>query len=280
MNYFTRFLVESKRKQVIFGRIPSVNLPSETHKQSSPQKRLDEEPEPKRQRQTFNELQLNTGVSYFYKNFADICSRVPKLQALEQWIKEIHSDRIILKIMHEELILPKIELIVDDSLGYTILTFGWFLPEDHQLYTKYRRNIRNVNILDITNLLKEYTVCNGVKKSESTTSHSVPLVIDPFLFEEHEPFKSKTWHRHNNCEMLSYQEVCEKCLQFAAIQKRSYIKRTKILQQSIPVSSKAPLSKVSQTQMKTTVIEHRLKCKQLEDKIEEIKKSLDKQIIN
>ena len=131
--FFTPFLVDSKRKQVIFGRIPSVNLPIKTHEQSH-EKILHVDNEPKPKRQKFNDFKLNTGVSYFYKNFTEICSRVPKLKTLKEWTKEIHSDRIVLKLKHEELVLPKIELIVDDSLGYTILTFGWFLPENHQLY--------------------------------------------------------------------------------------------------------------------------------------------------
>ena len=130
----------------------------------------------------------------------------------------------------------------------------------------------------MTNLLEVLTVCNGVEKSESTISHSVPVLTDPFLFEENVPFKSKTWHRHSDCEMLSSQDVCEKCLEFLDIQKRS-IKRAKILQ-SIPVSSKAPLSKVSRERMKITVIEHRLKCKQLEERIDEMKTSLEKSSID
>ena len=29
------------------------------------------------------------------------------------------------------LCLPQVELVVDDSLGFTIKVYGWLLPDDH-----------------------------------------------------------------------------------------------------------------------------------------------------
>ena len=38
--------------------------------------------------------------------------------------------------MRNALLLPELEIIIEDSLGYTISIFGWLLPEDHKLYLK------------------------------------------------------------------------------------------------------------------------------------------------
>ena len=41
-------------------------------------------------------------------------------------------------------ILPKYEITIDDSLGYSISAFGWLLPDVHELYLENKRSVRNV----------------------------------------------------------------------------------------------------------------------------------------
>jgi hypothetical protein len=39
--------------------------------------------------------------------------------------------------------------MIDDSLGFTIKVHGCFLPEDHALYRKHMRYIKNIPVSDI-----------------------------------------------------------------------------------------------------------------------------------
>ena len=43
------------------------------------------------------------------------------------------SERLVLKKMMEPFLLPEMEIVVDDGLGFTVKVFGCFLPEDHPL---------------------------------------------------------------------------------------------------------------------------------------------------
>ena len=52
-----------------------------------------------------------------------------------------HSERIVLKEMLEPLLLPGMEIVVDDCLGFTVKVFGCFLLEDHLLYLDYERTV-------------------------------------------------------------------------------------------------------------------------------------------
>ena len=50
------------------------------------------------------------------------------------------SERLVLKKMLEPYLLPEMEIVVEDGLGFTVKVFGCFLPEDHTLYLDYKRD--------------------------------------------------------------------------------------------------------------------------------------------
>ena len=56
------------------------------------------------------------------------------------------SKRLVLKKMLEPSLLPEMEIVVDDGLGFTMKVFGCFLPEDHPRYLDYKRTVTNVTI--------------------------------------------------------------------------------------------------------------------------------------
>lgn len=70
--------------------------------------------------------------------------------------------------MVEPFLLPELELIVDDSIGYTVKTYGCSLPEDHDLYVKYRRSMRNVTVSSLVKDIDNYKMCCGVQATELT----------------------------------------------------------------------------------------------------------------
>ena len=58
--------------------------------------------------------------------------------------------------MVDPYVLPKTEIIVDDSLSFTVKLYGCFLPENNPTYMKYRRSMRNTTI---SRLLHELESC-------------------------------------------------------------------------------------------------------------------------
>ena len=72
--------------------------------------------------------------AHCYENFKEVCQRVQGLKSLNDWHIIFQEDRVILKLHQVPYLLPKYEIIVDYSLGYTISLFGWLLPDDHCIW--------------------------------------------------------------------------------------------------------------------------------------------------
>ena len=63
-------------------------------------------------------------------------------------------------------LLPEIELMIDDSLGYTISIFGWNLPEDHDLYGNNLRSITKITVSELVKDFEKSYICPGVSSTE------------------------------------------------------------------------------------------------------------------
>eukprot|EP00112_Aurelia_sp_Birch-Aquarium-sp1_P007722 Seg1843.6 transcript_id=Seg1843.6/GoldUCD/mRNA.D3Y31 product="hypothetical protein" protein_id=Seg1843.6/GoldUCD/D3Y31 len=96
------------------GALPTVNMPKQ--KQEGNQR-------PRTVRNTPHEYQ--PVPTHYYNDFKEVYQRVQII---------FQEDRVILKMNQIPYILPKYEITIDDSLGYSISVFGWLLPDDHELY--------------------------------------------------------------------------------------------------------------------------------------------------
>ena len=135
------------KKKPIFGAIPSLNMPKKSHGDVKVKERStriivkDYEPIIK------NDV---------YKTFKDFTSRVEKLKSLDSWSIEISDDIISMKLINVGFKLPKIHIQVDDSLGFAISAYDWFLPEMHEIYKLYTRSTRSTNIAEIIKHIQQY----------------------------------------------------------------------------------------------------------------------------
>ena len=73
-----------------------------------------------------------------HKNLTEFCKRAGSLKSVQEWDVCAKEGK---KSAEPSLCLPQVELVVNDSLGLTIKVYGWLLPDDHILYTKYLRSI-------------------------------------------------------------------------------------------------------------------------------------------
>lgn len=100
--------------------------------------------------------------------------------------------------------LPEFEIIVDDSLGFTVKVFGSYLIEDHPLYLRYHRTVRNVTLSTLVKNLKDYTLCSGVDATEVTSKvyhHVIPIIHDS-MEEQLQQFPHKGFWRARECSLL------------------------------------------------------------------------------
>ena len=76
-----------------------------------------------------------------YKGFLELCQGIKSLKSLSDWSLKISDDKIVLKKMVDPYMLPHLEIIMDDSLGFTAKVFISYLPKDHPLYLDYCRTV-------------------------------------------------------------------------------------------------------------------------------------------
>ena len=162
------------KKKPRFGALPTLNMPTKSHECVKPT--------PRQPRHIVHEEQELGHPDVCHKNFAEMCKRVATLKSLSEWNLKTNSDRIVFKKVVEPCILPEIEIVIDDSLGFTVKVFGCFMPEDHSVYGLYMRSMCNITIQELIKELDCYKLCCGVQDTEMCSKlchHVVPLAKDP-----------------------------------------------------------------------------------------------------
>lgn len=112
-----------------------------------------------------------------YKSFEELCLRV---KSLFTWKLEQLNNNMSLKSLSDSFLLPELELIINDSLGFTVKVFGCLLPEDHELYSNCFRAVMNVSVSNLPKDMDCYFICPGVEPStcSDVIQHVIPKFVD------------------------------------------------------------------------------------------------------
>ena len=182
--------------------------------------------------------------------------------------------------MVEPYVLPKTEIIVDDSLSFTVKLYGCFLPEDHPTYMKYRRSMRNVTISRLVDELESYVICCGVEPNDSDCSkllhHVIPTYTDSDVSEA-EQYPHEGYWRAKGCLLFASESVCPICNEHITAAQNSKSRQSRTLK---PAHVKAPVSVTDPRRLKLTLQERRLRCTELERQLDEMRTELHKSSIN
>ena len=248
------------------GALPSVNMPKQKSDGNQKQRTARSTP-----------VVCQPVPAHCYKNFKEVCQRVQGLKSLNDWHIIFQEDRVILKLHQVPYLLPKYEIIVDDSLGYSISLFGWLLPDDHELYLENKRTVRNITVSNLVNKLMSYQQCSGVCANDilsNVVSHVVPKQHDPLFAEDGNPFPASEHRRSLSCALLITVNKCSSCCKKDTYANASRVAKDKRM--SVPAKLKAPISGTSTNRIKLTLNQHRLRCAQLQDRITEMENELEK----
>lgn len=226
-----------------------------------------------------------TEKRHCYKSFHEFCKRAQSLKIIQEWCTQAKEDRMVFRKSNESSVcLPQLELVVDDSLGFTILVYGWLLPDDHILYTKYYRSMRNVTLNELVRKLTEsFIICPGIEQPELNSNiihHVIPMSVDPLNCSDNEPenFSFKEYWRSRKCQLLVEGiELCLSCEEQSYNMHRS--SQAKQRRMSEPAHLYAPVSKTAPDRIKLTLRGQRLKCADLERQLNEMKSEIAKSSI-
>ena len=226
-------------------------------------------------------LLKNDVPTVYYKNFEDLRNKISDLKSLQNWDKTVEVDCIVLRKQNPKYLIPEFTVILDDSLGFTIKVYEWFLPEDHEIYKINKRSLKNVTLSNLLNKIGSYTICSGTTIKEYNETLYLHQLAERNCNNESEidensalaPFQSNLIFRVKNCSLLiKTQNHCTYCAKYDLIKKRRI--RQKDKKDSIPAKLKAPISNTNLNKIKLRMQQERLKCRQLEQKIENMQKEL------
>lgn len=118
------------KKKPRFGALPTLNMPKKSHAMEKPAAR------PARS-VPLSDSSISAcssrSRSVYYKTFSELCQKMKSLKSLNEWSYKTFSDRLVIRKELEQFLLPKLEICIDNSLGFTVKMFGSFLVDDHEL---------------------------------------------------------------------------------------------------------------------------------------------------
>ena len=261
------------KKRPKFGALPVLNMPKKSHESTKP--------EPRPPRSFVNEVQESaTTKSTYYSCFSDLCKRVKILKSLKEWTVKELDDRLVLQ-ENTALMLPELEIMIDDSLGFTVSVYGWRLPEDHTIYSTNFRSVCNITVSDLLKSVSSLLICPGVNPDELSSSivhHVIPRSTDPLYNDtenDYDSFPHQGYWRTRGCEVLiENEEQCGCCYKYT--HKSELSSKSKQRKLSEPAHIFSPVSQTAPQRIKLTLQMQRLKCAELERKLEEMQHEIQR----
>ena len=111
--------------------------------------------------------------------------------------------------------MPYLEVVIDEKLQFTIIVFGWLLPNCHALYENHSRSVQAVAVSNLLREIMNHELCPGLPlepkamQGDKVISHVIPCHID-LKSQLHLPVSTKMFSRDERCVVLCM-DICCKC---------------------------------------------------------------------
>ena len=215
----------------------------------------------------------------FYGSLKEFKTRALNLKLIGWVIDSSDESQLRITKNDEKHSVPLYEIHVDDSLSFTIRTYGWSLPDDHQMYLTYRRSLQNVTLSSLIAAITSCFICSGIRnpslvKNVALLQHCVPKKFVLFPEEDSSsPLCQTVYYRSSNCRTLTDDvPQCQSCKERESTEVVLLERKKKTLQ--TPAKLKAPLSKTSTERIKLAMQAYRIENKELQDQIVKMKEAI------
>ena len=217
-----------------------------------------------------------------YASYQSLIDRSKLLKAVG-WNISYSIDHVKLEKTDALYSTPKIEIYIDDSLGFTIRIFGWLLPENHILYKEHFRSIRYITLSALMNYGDTFILCAGVNNVDLTKSAFQKHVISKkfTLFnivdddiDEQSRVDETIFYRSASCNLLSTDIVCDICHHLKSIEIKSSQKKERNM--LTPTKLNARVSATAPEKIVLTLRQQRNDIKDQKVKIEELQYEIKK----
>lgn len=209
LHYSDECLLRNPNKTTrIPGSLPTLNLPVK-----SISKPTSERPTTSIEKRTIvNKENETISHSDCYKSFQEFKVRIRKLKLPTEWEIKEQTDTIKIIKIDQEYVVPKYEILVQNSLAYDILVYNWLLPKTSILHITNKSNFKYITLTTLITQIESTKFCNGVTyKTDLIISHFVPKTY------KHDstcsfPLAKTEFFRPKECLVLCEKEKCKVCI--------------------------------------------------------------------
>ena len=96
--------------------------------------------------------------------------------------------------------MPYLEVVIDEKLQFTIIVFGWLLPNCHALNENHSRSVQAVTVSNLLREIMNHELCPGLPlepnamQGDKVISHVIPCRFD-LKSQQHLPVSTKMFSR-------------------------------------------------------------------------------------
>ena len=122
--------------------LPTMNLPLKSHEDTKVERKL-----PAFRIVTTETDDVEGKEVFVYKDLDELHKRVQKCNWItEKWYTTYENNAVKLTFNIGPHIVSYLEVVIDEKLQFTIIVFGWLLPNCHALYENHSRSVQAVSL--------------------------------------------------------------------------------------------------------------------------------------
>ena len=96
--------------------------------------------------------------------YADLHKLKRRILNLNYWQISDKQDQIFQKSKSYE--ISSIDIYVGEELEFIICVFSWCIPLDYEIYTKYKKAMKNITLSFLIKVIS-YNICSGIKGGQA-----------------------------------------------------------------------------------------------------------------
>ena len=159
--------------------------------------------------------------------------------------------------------IAKFSVRVDDNLKFTVLVYGWALPDNHDIYTSNGRSMQYCSFKTLCGEIMSQNICKG-SVSKKTDLKLWKNHVVPLLPKDSCPYYTIEYCRHTACRVLlpctpSDFQLCDICFGESS--------RNVINNKATPPKAKAPLSCLTKEKLVATLKDTHVNLKEVKVKV-------------
>ena len=211
--------------------------------------------------------------SAYYADLHEFNKQISSLKVPDDWQISNKQKHIFQK--NKSYKISSVDIYVVQDFEFIICVFSWSIPLEHEIYTKYKRAMKNAPFLT------SFNICSVIKDEQAkkpAICHSVPKTFD-FSQNSSVPFHQVTFYRSISCVLLidKPNESCRNCIKFERNSLSTTKKLLKRKEKNItPAKRNAAISQTSSKRLKITIQTYRMENKELKIKLGQLQEEISK----